>query len=52
MNRMRSLINNKSNQTENLKLKNTITELKKKPIEGFNARFNHAEERFSKLRDR
>lgn len=51
MNRMRSLINHKNNQTEILELKNTTTELKKS-IEGFNARINHAKERLSKLRDR
>lgn len=46
MNRMRSLITKQI-----LELKNTVIELKNS-IESFNARFNHAEERFSKLRNR
>lgn len=41
------------NQIENLELKNTLTELKKKnPIESFNNRPDRAEERISELKGR
>lgn len=41
----------KNNQTEILELNNAMTELNIS-IEGFNTRLKHAEERFSKLKDR